>query len=248
MRVMVAFGPTSGGPLLSGDEDGNATPDGLRMPVNPCDEVALEQALRWRETGLAREILAVSCGSVASQDQLRTALAMGADRALLVAAGAALEPLLMAKLLKAVAQRENVSLVLLGARASDGEARQIPQMLAAMLGWPQATDASGLRLEAPGVCVRRELDHSHEWLGLTLPAVVGVDPMLVRPRSADLCSGKPIIFESAEALAADLSPRLLRLALAKAPQRKPGARVDSARTLVDRLQAEGLLSVQEDTR
>src|SRR6266704_212503 len=158
----------------------------VKMSMNPFDEIAVEEALRLKEAGTATEVVAVSCGVQACQETLRTALALGADRAILVETDAELQPLAVAKLLRAIAQKENPQLVILGKQAIDDDCNQTGQMLAALLGWPQATFASKLKLAGGKADVTREVDGGLETLKLKLPAVVTTDLRLNEPRYVTL--------------------------------------------------------------
>lgn len=219
------------------DADGmNLDPRGGRMVINPFDEIALEAGVRLREAGVASEVLAVSCGDAALDEHLRMALALGADRALRVECGSLLEPLAVARLLKAVVLREAPDLVLMGKQAVDSDAGQTPQMLAAMLGWPQAIFASQLQCEGERVQVSREIDHGSETLMLSLPAVVSCDLRLNTPRYAGLpalmrARRQPLEVLDAATLGLDLAPRLQREGLRLAAARAPGRRVDSPEAL-----------------
>ncbi|GAB2888714.1 electron transfer flavoprotein subunit beta/FixA family protein [Uliginosibacterium flavum] len=222
-------------------EDGSGVDSaGLKMSMNPFDEIALEEAVRLREAGVASEVVVVSCGVSACQETLRTALAMGADRAVLIETDALLQPLAVAKLLKALAQREAPRLVIMGKQAIDDDANQCAQMLAAMLGWPQATFASKLLLSEDTATVSREIDGGLETLELSLPAVISTDLRLNEPRYASL----PNVMKARRAqieilpaadLQVDLRPRLTTLRVAAPPVRAPGVRVDSAEALAERL-------------
>jgi len=221
----------------------------VRMAMNPFDEIALEEALRLREAGLASEVVAVSAGPAACQDTLRIALALGADRALLLASEAELQPLAVAKLLRAVVAREAPRLVLLGKQAIDDDAGQTGQMLAGLLGWPQATCASALLVveaDADGrmlATVTREIDGGRETLAMALPAVVTADLRLNEPRYATLpnimkAKKKPIETLTPVELGVDVAPRLAVLGGAAPPPRRAGVRVADVAELVARLKNE----------
>lgn len=218
-------------------EDGRGVDaDGLKMSMNPFDEIALEEAIRLREAGIARELVVVSCGLSACQETLRTALAMGADRAVLIETDAQLQPLGVAKLLKWLALREAPQLVIMGKQAIDDDASQTPQMLAAMLGWPQATFASKLLLGAETATVTREIDGGLETLELSLPAVVSTDLRLNEPRYASLpnvMKARRALIEvlPAAELGVDLKPRLTTLQVAAPAPRAAGLRVSSVEAL-----------------
>lgn len=215
--------------------------DGVKMGVNPFDENAIEEALRLKEQGKANEVVAVSIGSSACQDVLRQALAMGADRAILIETAAAPQPLQVAKLLRALVAREQPELVLLGKQAIDDDAGQTGQMLAALLDYPQGTYISALQFDTDGsVQVTREIDGGTETIALDLPAVLTADLRLNAPRFVKLpnlmmARKKPIETLPAEALHADLAPRLDVLGVAEPPSRKAGIKVGSVDELVSKL-------------
>lgn len=216
---------------------------GVKMGVNPFDENAIEEALRLKERGQAREIVAVSLGSMASQDVLRHALAMGVDRAILVETAVQLQPLGVAKLLAAVAAREKPDLILLGKQANDSDAGQAGQMLAALLGVGQGTFASALDLHNGELRVTREVDGGTEMVGLPLPAVVTADLRLNEPRYVKLpnlmqAKKKPIDIWNAAALGVDHAPRLTQVKVADPPPRKAGIKVGSVQALVEKLRHE----------
>jgi electron transfer flavoprotein beta subunit len=215
----------------------------VKMAINPFDEIAVEEAVRLKEAGHAAEVVAVSCGVDACQDVLRTALAAGADRAILVRTDAALQPLAVARLLAAIARREVPQLVILGKQAIDDDCNQTGQMLAAMLGWPQATFASAVRVEGDRLTVARDVDGGIETVQLALPAVVTADLRLNEPRFVSLpnlmkSKKKRLDVVPAETLGADLSPRWRTLAVDPPPQRRAGVRVQDAAELVHRLRHE----------
>ena len=215
----------------------------VKMSMNPFDEIALEEAVRLKEAGVVKEIIAVSCGITACQETLRTALAIGADRAIFVETDAELQPLAVAKLLKAVAQKENPDLVILGKQAIDDDSNQTGQMLAALLGWPQATFASKLILEKEKATVTREVDGGLETLSIKLPAVVTTDLRLNEPRYVTLpnimkAKKKTLEVLKPEALGVDVSPRLTILKVVEPPKRKAGAKVADAAALVHKLRNE----------
>lgn len=217
---------------------------GARMSINPFDEVALEEAVRLKERGSASEVVAVALGTAANQDILRHALALGADRAVQIEAPAGLQPLGVAKLLQAVVARETPDLVLIGKQAVDDDAGQEGQMLAALLGWPQATFVSALQIENQALQAVREVDGGTETLALPLPAVVTADLRLNEPRfiklpSLMLARKKPIETLSADELGVDLAPRLTVTALSEPPARGAGRLVADAAELVECLQIEG---------
>jgi electron transfer flavoprotein beta subunit len=215
----------------------------VKMSMNPFDEIATEEAIRLREAGKATEIVAVSLGETKSQETLRTALAMGADRAILVETTAELQPLAVAKLLKAIVEREQPGLVLMGKQAIDDDSNQTPQMLAALLGWPQATFVSKLQIEDGHASVSREVDEGLEQLKIKLPAVISVDLRLNEPRYASLpnimkAKKKPMDVLKPEDLGVDAAPRLRYLRFEEPPKRQAGAKVGSVAELVAKLKAE----------
>lgn len=215
----------------------------VKMSMNPFDEIAVEEAVRMKEAGTATEIVAVSIGPVACQETLRTALAMGADRAVLVETTAEIQPLGVAKALKALADKEQPALVILGKQAIDDDSNQTGQMLAGLLGWGQGTFASRVAPEDGSVTVEREVDGGAEAVALKLPAVVTTDLRLNQPRYASLpnimrAKKKPIDVVTPEALGVDVAPRLVTLKVEEPPRRKAGERVSDAATLVDRLKTQ----------
>ena len=215
----------------------------VKMSMNPFDEIAVEEAVRLKESGAATEIVVVSCGPQACQETLRTALAIGADRAILVQTDAELQPLAVAKLLKAVVQKESPKLVILGKQAIDDDANQTGQMLAALLGWPQATFASKVKLSDEKAEVTREVDGGLETVSIRLPAVVTTDLRLNEPRYVTLpnimkAKKKTLETLKPEALGVDVSPRLATLKVSEPPKRKAGAKVADAKALVERLRNE----------
>ena len=215
----------------------------VKMSMNPFDEIAVEEAVRLKEKGVVSEIVAVSLGVSQSQETLRTALAMGADRAILVESGADLQPLAVAKLLKALVDKEQPSLVFLGKQAIDDDSNQTGQMLAALLGWPQGTFASKVVIEGDRVAVTREVDGGLETVSLALPSIVTVDLRLNEPRYASLpnimkAKKKPLDVVTPEALGVDVTPRLTVLKVAEPPKRQGGGKVASVQELVDKLKNE----------
>ena len=220
---------------------------GSKMSMNPFDEIAVEEAVRLREKGIATEIVAVSIGVQQCQDTLRTALAMGADRAILVLTEAAPEPLAVAKILRRLVEREEPRLVIMGKQAIDDDMNATGQMLAGLLGWAQGTFASKVELEgAPGgegLVVTREVDGGLETVAVTLPAIITVDLRLNEPRYASLpnimkARKKPLETLSPTDLGVDVAPRLTTLAVREPPARKGGVRVDTVAELVSKLRAE----------
>jgi electron transfer flavoprotein beta subunit len=224
--------------------DGNGVDIGnVKMSMNPFDEIAVEEAVRLKERGIAAEIVAVSCGVAACQETLRTALALGADRAVLVQAAADLQPLAVAKLLKSVVERERPGLVISGKQAIDDDANQVGQMLAALLGWPQVLYASKLAIVADRATVTREIDGGSETIECALPAVVTVDLRLNEPRYATLpnimkAKKKPLETLTPEELGIDVAPRLATLGVVEPPRRKGGIKVADVGELIARLRDE----------
>jgi len=217
----------------------------VKMSMNPFDEIAVEEAIRLKEKGQATEIVAVSIGPTKSQETIRTALAMGADRGILVetAEGDVVEPLAVAKLLKAVVAAESPQLVILGKQAIDDDCNQTGQMLAALLGWSQGTFASKVVIEGGAALVTREVDGGLETLKLTLPAIVSTDLRLNEPRYASLpnimkAKKKPLDVKKPADLGVDIAPRLKVLKTAEPPSRKSGVKVGSVAELVAKLKSE----------
>jgi len=204
----------------------------VKMSMNPFDEIAVEEAVRLKEKGIATEVVAVSCGPAAAQETLRTALALGADRAILVETTEELQPLAVAKLLRAVVEKERPKVVILGKQAIDDDANQTGQMLAALLGWPQATYASKVEIAGGRARVTREIDGGTETIDCGLPAVVTADLRLNEPRYATLpnimkAKKKPLEAVTPGALGVDVAPRLSWINVAEPPRRKGGVRVAS---------------------
>ena len=215
----------------------------VKMSMNPFDEIAVEEAVRLKEKGIATEIVAVSCGVAACQETLRTALAIGADRAILVESNAELQPLAVAKLLKAIATKESPQLVIMGKQAIDDDANQTGQMLAALLDWPQATFASRVDIADGKAVVKREIDGGLETLSMPLPAVNTTDLRLNEPRYATLpnimkAKKKPLDVLTPDALGVDVAPRLSTLKVVEPPKRKGGGKVADAKELVAKLRNE----------
>ena len=215
----------------------------VKMSMNPFDEIAVEAALRLKEAGAATEIIAVSIGPQQSQETIRTALAMGADRGILVLTEAGIEPLAVAKLFKAIALKESPGLIILGKQAIDDDCNQTGQMLAALLGWAQGTFVSKLQIEGGRATATREVDGGLETLALQMPAVVTVDLRLNQPRYASLpnimkAKKKPLEQLTPEALGVDVSPRLTILKVTEPPRRQAGVRVKTAAELVEKLKTE----------
>ena len=215
----------------------------VKMAMNPFCEIAVEEAIRLKEAGKATEIVAVSAGPAACQETIRTALAMGADRGIHIATDVVLQPLAVAKLLKAIAARETPGLILLGKQAVDDDCNQTGQMLAALLGWPQGTFASKLAPADGAITVTREVDGGLETVELKMPAVITTDLRLNEPRYASLpnimkAKKKPIESLTPEQLGVDPAPRLKTLKVVEPPKRKSGVKVASAAELVDKLRNE----------
>jgi len=215
----------------------------VKMSMNPFDEIAVEEAVRLKEAGTATEIVAVSCGPQACQETLRTALAIGADRAILVLAEGELQPLAVAKLLKAVCEKESPGLVILGKQAIDDDANQTGQMLAALLGRPQATFASKVKIADGRAEVTREVDGGLDTLSVKLPAVITTDLRLNEPRYVTLpnimkAKKKALETLKPDDLKVDVAPRLETLKVDEPPKRKGGIKVPDAKTLVDKLRNE----------
>jgi electron transfer flavoprotein beta subunit len=215
----------------------------VKMSMNPFDEIAVEEAVRLKEAGAASEIVAVSCGVQACQETLRTALALGADRAILVETSTELQPLAVAKLLKALCGKESPKLVIMGKQAIDDDSNQTGQMLAALLGWPQATFASKLKISGEKAEVTREVDGGLETDSIKLPAIVTTDLRLNEPRYVTLpnimkAKKKPLQMQKPDALGVDVAPRLETLKVAEPPKRKAGIKVADAKALVEKLRNE----------
>ncbi len=215
----------------------------VKMSMNPFDEIGVEEAVRLKVRGAAAEIVAVSMGPQQCQETIRTALAMGADRGIHVLSDAELQPLAVAKLLKAVAAKEQPQLVILGKQAIDDDSNQTGQMLAALLGWAQGTFASKLVIEGGKARVTREIDGGLETVELNLPAVLTTDLRLNEPRYASLpnimkAKKKPIEQVTPDALGVDVAPRLVTLKVEEPPKRQGGKKVGSVQELVDKLKNE----------
>jgi electron transfer flavoprotein beta subunit len=215
----------------------------VKMSMNPFDEIAVEEAVRLKEAGAASEIVAVSCGAAACQETLRTALAIGADRAILVQTDAELQPLAVAKLLKAVCEKEKPRIVLMGKQAIDDDSNQTGQMLAGLLGWAQATFASKVKLAGEKAEVTREVDGGLDTISIKLPAVITADLRLNEPRYVTLpnimkAKKKTLETLRPEALGVDVAPRLKTLKVVEPAKRKAGVKVPDAKALVDKLRNE----------
>ncbi|SOE87365.1 electron transfer flavoprotein beta subunit [Burkholderia sp. YR290] len=215
----------------------------VKMSMNPFDEIAVEEAVRLRESGAASEVIAVSCGTAQSQETLRTALAIGADRAILISTEEELQPLAVAKLLNAIVEEERPGLVLLGKQAIDDDSNQTGQMLAALAGMPQATFASKVTIEGDIARVSREVDGGAEMLSLKLPAVVTTDLRLNEPRYVTLpnimkAKKKPLATIEPAELHVDVKPRLKTVKVSEPAARGGGVKVADVQTLVEKLKTE----------
>jgi electron transfer flavoprotein beta subunit len=215
----------------------------VKMSMNPFDEIAVEEAVRLKEKGVASEIVAISAGPSAAQEQIRTALAMGADRGILVEHDGVLEPLAVAKILKAIVAREDPALVILGKQAIDDDMNATGQMLAALLGWGQGTFASRIEKDGEALKVTREIDGGLETVSLRLPAIVTTDLRLNEPRYASLpnimkARKKPIETVKPADLGVDVAPRLTVLKVEEPPKRQAGRKVGSVEELVAMLRTE----------
>ena len=218
----------------------------VKMSMNPFCEIAVEEAVRQKEKGAVTEVVAVSIGPVQAQETLRTALAMGADRAILIQTDADPEPLAVAKLLKAVIAEESPDVVIMGKQAIDGDNNATGQMLAALLDWPQATFASKVELGAGDAKVTREVDGGLQTIDVALPAIITADLRLNEPRYASLpnimkAKKKPLDVKEAAALGVDLAPRLKVVKVTEPPKRSAGIKVDTAADLVANLKTAGVL-------
>jgi len=217
--------------------------DNVNMSINPFCAVAMEEAVRIKETGLAKEVIAVSIGPETAEVQLRAALAAGADRALLIVTDQNLEPLAVAKCLQIIVNREQPDIVLMGKQSIDGDNNQTGQMLAALCHMPQATFASHINIDRNTVYVRREIDRGYETLALNLPVVITVDLRLNEPRyiaqpKMEAVQKKPIEVLALEQLNVDTAPRTELLSVSEPPQRSRGIKVSSVAELVDKLKSE----------
>ncbi len=224
---------------VKADQSGVETAN-VKMSMNPFDEIAVEEAIRLKEKGTATEIVAVSMGPQQCQETIRTALAMGADRGILVQTDAELQPLAVAKLLKAIVDKEQPRLVILGKQAIDDDCNQTGQMLAALLSWPQGTFASKLAPSADKIEVTREVDGGLETVELKLPAIITTDLRLNEPRYASLpnimkAKKKPIETIAPDALGVDPAPRVITVKVSEPPKRKAGVKVPDVAALVDKL-------------
>jgi len=215
----------------------------VKMSMNPFDEIAVEEAVRLKEAGVATEVVAVSCGVAQSQETLRTAMAIGADRGILVETDSELQPLAVAKILKALVDKEQPQLIVLGKQAIDDDSNQTGQMLAALLGLPQATFASKVQIADGKATVTREVDGGLETLALTLPAVVTTDLRLNEPRYVTLpnimkAKKKPLETIKPDELGVDVAPRLKTVKVEEPPKRSAGVMVADVKALVEKLKNE----------
>lgn len=215
----------------------------VKMAMNPFCEIAVEEAVRLKEKGIVTEIVVASIGPAQAQETVRTGLAMGADRGVLVQTDVAVEPLAIAKILKSLATRETPDMIILGKQAVDGDNNQTGQMLAALLGWPQGTFASKLEKDGDGLKVTREIDGGLETLGLKLPCVVTTDLRLNEPRYASLpnimkAKQKPLATLTPQDLGVDIAPRIKTLKISEPPGRKAGVKVADVAELVAKLRNE----------
>jgi len=218
----------------------------VKMSMNPFDEIAVEEAVRLKEKGIATEVVAVSIGPAKAQETLRTALALGADRAIHVACEQDVEPLAVAKILAKIAEEEQPGMIILGKQAIDDDCNQTGQMLAALLGWGQGTFASKVEVEGEAATVTREVDGGLETLQLKLPAVITTDLRLNEPRYASLpnimkAKSKPLAQKSPQDYGVDVTPRLTTLAVREPPKREAGVKIGSVDELVDRLRTMGVV-------
>jgi electron transfer flavoprotein beta subunit len=217
----------------------------VKMSMNPFDEIAVEEAIRLKEKGAATEIVAVSVGPAKAQETLRTALAMGADRAILIETDEEVEPLAVAKILKAIADEEAPGLVILGKQSISDDSNQTGQMLAALMGRPQGTFANTVEVDGDSVIVKREVDGGLQTVKLTMPAIVTTDLRLNEPRYASLpnimkAKQKPLAVKTAADYGVDLTPRLKTLKVAEPPVRQAGEKVADVTALVEKVKALGI--------
>jgi electron transfer flavoprotein beta subunit len=215
----------------------------VKMALNPFCEIAIEEAVKLKEAGKAEEIIAVTVGTSASQEQLRTTLALGADRAILIETDIEAEPLGISKLLKAIVEKESPDLIILGKQAIDGDNNQTGQMLGALLGYPQATFASEVNLEGDKATVTREIDGGLQTLSINMPAIITTDLRLNEPRYASLpnimkAKSKPLDVIPADDLGVDITPRMTTLKVSLPPQREAGVMVETVDDLLDKLKNE----------
>ena len=233
-------------PRVKGDGSGVDLAN-VKLSMNPFDEIAVEEAVRLKEKGVATEVVAVSIGEAKAQETLRTALAMGADRAILVVHDGIAEPLAVAKILKAIAGEEQPGMIILGKQAIDDDSNQTGQMLAALLGWPQGTFASKVEVTGDKVAVTREIDGGLETVSLRLPAIVTTDLRLNEPRYASLpnimkAKSKPLATKAPADYGVDMTPRLATLKVSEPPARKAGIKVKSVDELVAKLKELGVVA------
>jgi electron transfer flavoprotein beta subunit len=219
----------------------------VKMSMNPFDEIAVEEAIRLKEKGVATEIVAVSVGPQKAQDTLRTALAMGADRAILIQSDEDVEPLGVAKILAKIAEEEKPGMIILGKQAIDDDSNQVGQMLGAMLGWPQGTFASKVEVSGDSVQVTREVDGGLETVELKTPAIVTTDLRLNEPRYASLpnimkAKSKPMAVKTAADLGVDIAPRLETLNVVEPAKRSAGIKIGSVDELVAKLKGLGVVA------
>ena len=219
----------------------------VKMSMNPFDEIAVEEAIRLKEKGVATEIVVVSIGPAKAQETLRTALAMGADRAILVTTDAEVEPLAVAKILRKVAEEEQPGMVILGKQAIDDDSNQTGQMLAALLGWAQGTFASKVEVDGDHVSVTREVDGGLETVKLKLPAIVTTDLRLNEPRYASLpnimkAKSKPLAQKTPEDYGVDIAPRLTTVKVTEPPKRQAGIKVSSVDELIAKIKETGVVA------
>ena len=215
----------------------------VKMSMNPFDEIGVEEAIRMREAGKATEVIAFSAGPAQCQETIRTALAMGADRGVLVQTDAELQPLAVAKLMKAVVDKEQIQLVIVGKQAIDDDSNQTGQMLAALLGWSQGTFANKIAIADGKLEVKREVDGGLENISIKLPAVITTDLRLNEPRYASLpnimkAKKKPIDMQTPDALSVDVAPRFKTLKVEEPPKRKAGVKVKTVAELIEKLRNE----------
>ena len=245
MKILIAVKRVADYNVKVRAKSDNTGPDlaNVKMAINPFCEIAVEEAVRMKEAGVASEIVAVSIGPQAAQEQIRTALALGADRGIHVLTDAELEPLAVAKCFKALCDKEMPDMVLLGKQAIDGDNNQTGQMIGALTGWPQATFASDINIEDGYATVVREVDAGLQTVKLKLPAVVTADLRLNEPRYASLpnimkAKKKTIDNTSPEELGVDTAPRVTLLKAAPPPERQPGVKVEDVAELIDKLKNE----------
>ena len=227
---------------VKADQSGVETSN-VKMAMNPFCEIAVEEAMRMKEAGTASEVIVVSVGVAQSQETLRTGLAMGADRGILVQSDTPMEPLAVAKVLKAIVERESPDLIILGKQAIDGDNNQTGQMLSALLGWSQGTFVSKIAMTDEGLNVTREVDGGLETVALKLPSILTVDLRLNEPRYASLpnimkAKRKPIDIMTPEDLGVDVTPRVVVLSVTEPPARAAGVKVASVAELVEKLRNE----------